>query len=102
VDGPGPDVLWIGCAVVGAVAAVGYTVLLRRALAEHDGPGAGAKKDAAKKDAGLKDSGLKDAGQGAVQKSAGQGAGRSGAAQADAGQLGAAPVAVEKAEPIGG
>ncbi|WP_149181351.1 MFS transporter [Streptomyces sp. TRM49041] len=32
VTGPGPDVLWLGCAVVGTVAAVGYAVLLRRAL----------------------------------------------------------------------
>jgi MFS family permease len=38
VDGPGPDVLWMGCAVVGAVAAVGYSLLLRRALAETGGP----------------------------------------------------------------
>lgn len=36
VDGPGPDVLWMGCAVIGTVAAVGYSVLLRRALAESD------------------------------------------------------------------
>ncbi|MFF8845699.1 MDR family MFS transporter [Streptomyces sp. NPDC015127] len=35
VDGPGPDVLWIGCAIVGCVAAAGYTLLLRRALAEN-------------------------------------------------------------------
>jgi MFS family permease len=88
VDGPGPDVLWIGCAVVGAVAAVGYTVLLRRALAEHDGPGAGAvKTDAGKTDAVKTDAVLKD-----VQ----------GAARKDAGQSQAAPVTVEKAEPIGG
>lgn len=37
VDGPGPTVLWIGCAVVGCVAAAGYAVLLRRALAGEDG-----------------------------------------------------------------
>ncbi|MEW2633783.1 MFS transporter [Streptomyces sp. NPDC048389] len=59
VDGPGPNVLWVGCAVVGAVAALGYTLLLRRALAENGPP----------------------------EKTV----------QADAG-----PVAVEKAEPIGG
>ena len=37
VDGPGPDVLWMGCAVIGGVAAAGYALLLRRALAEHSG-----------------------------------------------------------------
>ncbi|MFJ8075624.1 MDR family MFS transporter [Streptomyces sp. NPDC096176] len=37
VDGPGPDVLWMGCAVIGGVAAAGYAFLLRRALAEHGG-----------------------------------------------------------------
>ncbi|GAA4913143.1 MDR family MFS transporter [Streptomyces coeruleoprunus] len=36
VGGPGPDALWIGCAVLGAVAAIGYAVLLRRALTEGD------------------------------------------------------------------
>ncbi|MFB7863735.1 MDR family MFS transporter [Streptomyces sp. NPDC056069] len=33
VDGPGPDVLWIACAVIGAVAALGYQTRLRTALA---------------------------------------------------------------------
>ncbi|MET9622998.1 MFS transporter [Streptomyces sp. NPDC006464] len=41
VDGPGPDVLWAACAVIGAVSAVGYLTRLRRALAD-DAP-AGAK-----------------------------------------------------------
>ncbi|MEU6933736.1 MFS transporter [Streptomyces sp. NPDC046374] len=36
VDGPGPDVLWIACAVIGAVAAVGYQTRLRSALADAD------------------------------------------------------------------
>ncbi|MFG3498620.1 MDR family MFS transporter [Streptomyces sp. NPDC047928] len=36
VDGPGPAALWVGCAVVGAVASAGYALLLRRALAEGD------------------------------------------------------------------
>lgn len=34
MGGPGSGVLWTGCAVIGAVAAVGYSLLLRRALAE--------------------------------------------------------------------
>ncbi|MEW1699859.1 MFS transporter [Streptomyces sp. NPDC091278] len=34
VDGPGPGVLWIATATIGAVAALGYATLLRRALAE--------------------------------------------------------------------
>ncbi|MEU7278851.1 MFS transporter [Streptomyces sp. NPDC045431] len=33
ISGPGPDVLWLGCAVVGTTAAAGYALLLRRALA---------------------------------------------------------------------
>lgn len=33
VDGPGPDVLWIACAVIGVLAAVGYQTRLRSALA---------------------------------------------------------------------
>ncbi|MDH2389746.1 MFS transporter [Streptomyces sp. HNM0663] len=37
VDGPGPGVLWLGCAVVGCAAAAGYALLLRRALAEDGG-----------------------------------------------------------------
>ncbi|MEU8616290.1 MFS transporter [Streptomyces sp. NPDC048623] len=36
VDGPGPDVLWISCAVIGAVAALGYQTRLRTALAEAE------------------------------------------------------------------
>ncbi|MER6614796.1 MDR family MFS transporter [Streptomyces xantholiticus] len=47
VDGPGPDVLWMGCAVVGAVAAVGYTLLLRRALAENGTPEEAGQQEAA-------------------------------------------------------
>ncbi|MEU9982497.1 MFS transporter [Streptomyces sp. NPDC050856] len=43
VDGPGPNVLWAGCAVIGCVAAAGYALLLRRALAGADtGTAAGA------------------------------------------------------------
>ncbi|MET9955297.1 MFS transporter [Streptomyces sp. NPDC006339] len=40
VDGPGPDVLWTACAVIGAVAALGYQTRLRSALAhaEEDVP----------------------------------------------------------------
>ncbi|MFF4168884.1 MDR family MFS transporter [Streptomyces sp. NPDC001744] len=34
VDGPGPGVLWAATAAIGAVAAVGYPTLLRKALAE--------------------------------------------------------------------
>lgn len=34
VDGPGPDFLWMGTAVLGAVAAIGYTTRLRKALAD--------------------------------------------------------------------
>ncbi|MFJ9829061.1 MDR family MFS transporter [Streptomyces sp. NPDC101160] len=36
VDGPGPDVLWIACAVIGAVAALGYQTRLRAALASAE------------------------------------------------------------------
>lgn len=36
VDGPGPDVLWAGTFAVGLLAAVGYTLRLRRALAEEE------------------------------------------------------------------
>ncbi|MFF5976707.1 MDR family MFS transporter [Streptomyces sp. NPDC012769] len=36
VDGPGPDVLWIACAVIGAVAALGYQTRLRSALADAE------------------------------------------------------------------
>ncbi|MET9515349.1 MFS transporter [Streptomyces sp. NPDC002994] len=36
VDGPGPDVLWIGCGVIGVVAAAGYGTLLRRVLADSE------------------------------------------------------------------
>ncbi|WP_017242424.1 MDR family MFS transporter [Streptomyces sp. SS] len=35
VDGPGPDVLWVATATIGVVAAVGYFVRLRKALAEE-------------------------------------------------------------------
>ncbi|MBT2488817.1 MFS transporter [Streptomyces sp. ISL-96] len=38
VDGPGPDVLWIGCGVVGCVAAAGYATRLRRVLADAEAP----------------------------------------------------------------
>ncbi|MGX1886454.1 MDR family MFS transporter [Streptomyces sp. NPDC055287] len=38
VDGPGPDVLWIGCGVIGCVAAAGYATRLRRVLADSDAP----------------------------------------------------------------
>ncbi|WP_228974370.1 MFS transporter [Streptomyces sp. DH12] len=34
--GPGPAALWIGCAVVALIAAVGYGTLLRRALGSDD------------------------------------------------------------------
>ncbi|BAU84952.1 major facilitator superfamily transporter permease [Streptomyces laurentii] len=34
VDGPGPDILWIACALIGAVAAVGYQTRLRTVLAD--------------------------------------------------------------------
>ncbi|MFF8280206.1 MDR family MFS transporter [Streptomyces lateritius] len=36
VDGPGPDVLWISCGVIGCVAALGYTTRLRKALADGE------------------------------------------------------------------
>ncbi|MFI8964036.1 MDR family MFS transporter [Streptomyces sp. NPDC053493] len=36
VDGPGPDVLWIACGVIGALAAVGYQTRLRSALADAE------------------------------------------------------------------
>ncbi|MGW4158014.1 MDR family MFS transporter [Streptomyces sp. NPDC004788] len=36
VDGPGPDVLWIACAGIGAVAALGYQTRLRAALANAE------------------------------------------------------------------
>ncbi|MDX2292410.1 MULTISPECIES: MDR family MFS transporter [Streptomyces] len=36
VDGPGSDVLWAGCFAIGLLAAVGYTVRLRRALCEDE------------------------------------------------------------------
>ncbi|MFI1811506.1 MDR family MFS transporter [Streptomyces sp. NPDC020422] len=36
VDGPGPDVLWLACAVIGALAAVGYQTRLRSALADAE------------------------------------------------------------------
>ncbi|MFI8828129.1 MDR family MFS transporter [Streptomyces sp. NPDC053431] len=47
VDGPGPDVLWIACAVIGALAALGYQTRLRTALAdaEEDVPVADAAGD---------------------------------------------------------
>ncbi|OEJ26267.1 transporter [Streptomyces agglomeratus] len=45
VDGPGPDALWIGCGVVGCVAAAGYTTRLRRVLADSDAPDAAAKDE---------------------------------------------------------
>ncbi|MFG2329733.1 MDR family MFS transporter [Streptomyces sp. NPDC048604] len=34
VEGPGSDVLWIACGVIGCAAAVGYTTRLRKALSE--------------------------------------------------------------------
>ncbi|WP_267242725.1 MDR family MFS transporter [Streptomyces sp. PR69] len=34
VEGPGPAVLWLSCAAIGAAAAAGYGLLLRRALSE--------------------------------------------------------------------
>ncbi|WP_226962593.1 MULTISPECIES: MDR family MFS transporter [unclassified Streptomyces] len=34
VEGPGPEVLWASCAVIGVAAAAGYALLLRRALSE--------------------------------------------------------------------
>ncbi|MFF7181818.1 MFS transporter [Streptomyces sp. NPDC008121] len=36
VDGPGPDVLWVACAVIGSVAALGYATRLRTALSENE------------------------------------------------------------------
>ncbi|GAA2789142.1 MDR family MFS transporter [Streptomyces showdoensis] len=36
VDGPGPDVLWIACAVIGVAAAVGYQTRLRSVLADAE------------------------------------------------------------------
>ncbi|MEU7030482.1 MFS transporter [Streptomyces sp. NPDC046275] len=36
VDGPGPDVLWIACAVIGGIAALGYQTRLRTALADAE------------------------------------------------------------------
>lgn len=39
VEGPGPDVLWIGCAAVALVAAAGYALLLRRALSGDETEG---------------------------------------------------------------
>ncbi|MGW0465825.1 MFS transporter [Streptomyces sp. NPDC003027] len=36
VDGPGPDVLWAACAVIGSLAAIGYTTRLRNALTEAE------------------------------------------------------------------
>ncbi|MFG2111096.1 MDR family MFS transporter [Streptomyces sp. NPDC048718] len=36
VDGPGPVILWIACALIGAVAAVGYQTRLRSVLADAD------------------------------------------------------------------
>ncbi|WP_137994312.1 MDR family MFS transporter [Streptomyces vilmorinianum] len=57
VDGPGPDVLWISCAVIGCIAALGYTTRLRKALdldldlGEPDTPATADTKDADTKDA---------------------------------------------------
>lgn len=45
VDGPGPDALWIGCGVVGCVAAAGYATRLRRVLADSDAADAAAKDE---------------------------------------------------------
>ncbi|MEU8763518.1 MFS transporter [Streptomyces sp. NPDC048659] len=45
VDGPGPDVLWIACGVIGAVAALGYQTLLRGALAGAEGARVGGGTD---------------------------------------------------------
>ncbi|GAA3372792.1 MFS transporter [Streptomyces sannanensis] len=42
VDGPGSDVLWLACAVIGGAAAVGYATRLRRALAEEPAAGGAA------------------------------------------------------------
>ncbi|WP_374982541.1 MDR family MFS transporter [Streptomyces fradiae] len=39
VEGPGPDFLWLGCAAVAVLAAVGYVVLLRRALGGDEAAG---------------------------------------------------------------
>jgi MFS family permease len=36
VDGPGSDVLWAGTFTIGVLAAVGYTLRLRRALCEEE------------------------------------------------------------------
>ncbi|KQX10794.1 transporter [Streptomyces sp. Root431] len=36
VGGPGPDVLWTATAVIGVLAAVGYSLRLRKALADDD------------------------------------------------------------------
>ncbi|MEU7008375.1 MFS transporter [Streptomyces sp. NPDC046332] len=41
VDGPGPDFLWMGTGVIGAVAALGYSTRLRRVLDEGEGEGQG-------------------------------------------------------------
>ncbi|MEV8306723.1 MFS transporter [Streptomyces flavidovirens] len=52
VDGPGPDVLWIGCGVIGCVAAAGYATLLRRVLAKSEEEAASAAAAAAAAAAG--------------------------------------------------
>ncbi|MEU7022534.1 MFS transporter [Streptomyces sp. NPDC046203] len=45
VDGPGPVILWIACAVIGAIAAVGYQTRLRSALADAEGSPTDGPKD---------------------------------------------------------
>ncbi|MFE4589412.1 MDR family MFS transporter [Streptomyces laurentii] len=46
IDGPGSDILWIACALIGVVAAVGYQTRLRSVLAEvEDGHPGTAKEE---------------------------------------------------------
>ncbi|MET8503513.1 MFS transporter [Streptomyces sp. NPDC004787] len=51
VDGPGPDVLWIACAVIGGIAALGYQTRLRTALADAEEDAPATEQDAVREGA---------------------------------------------------
>ncbi|MGW6396009.1 MDR family MFS transporter [Streptomyces sp. NPDC055103] len=76
VDGPGPDVLWTATAAIGVIAAVGYSIRLRKALADDDAPevGSGTRRPAKSADVDA-DADVSDA-------SAGSGTGRTGTSDA--------------------
>ncbi|MGW7056592.1 MDR family MFS transporter [Streptomyces sp. NPDC054887] len=76
VDGPGPDVLWMACGVVGVIAAVGYGTLLRRALVETEEGQVGGVEVGGVAAGGVGVGGVEGAGVGAVGVVVDEGLGR--------------------------